>query len=183
MAAANGKIRCVICNKRKSTLKCRGCSKDFCYTHWDTHRQKLKIKLAEIENNKETFKQSFNQYIQQPNNNNTLIQQINQWEQNSIKKIQQTAEEARQVAVKNTDEYIHQIEIKLNKLTEELRESREEEDFNEINLRQYQEELSRLTKELSKLSNISIREDSKSFINKIALTVSGKFRFLTVRIN
>jgi len=172
MATANWKIRCVVCNKKKSTLKCRGCSKDFCYIHWDTHRQKLKIKLAEIENNKDTFKQSFNQYIQQPNNN-ILIQQINQWEQNSIKKIQQTAEEARQVAVKNTDEYIHQIEIKLNKLTEELRESREEEDFNEINLRQYQEELNRLTKELTKPLNISIREDSTSFINKFSVHVSG----------
>jgi hypothetical protein len=171
MAAANGKIRCVICNKRKSTLKCRGCSKDFCYTHWDTHRQKLKIKLAEIENNKETFKQSFNQYIQQPNNN-TLMQQINQWEQNSIKKIQQIAEEARQVAVKNTNEYIHQIEIKLHRLTDQLRESRKEDDFNEINLRQYQEEINRLTKELTKPLNISIQEDSTSFINKISVYVS-----------
>jgi len=182
MATAIGKTHCVKCGKDKATLRCGGCLQEFCYKHVIDHRQELNKQLDEIENNRDTFKQLFNQYIQQTNNN-TLIQQINQWEQNSIKKIQQIGEEARQVAVKNTNEYIHQIEIKLNKLTEELRESREEEDFNETNLRQYQEELNRLTKELSKLSNISIREDSKSFINKIALTVSGKFQFLTVRIN
>jgi hypothetical protein len=85
MATATKKIHCVICNKEKSTLKCGGCSQDFCYNHWDTHRQELNKQLDEIEINHDLFRQSFTEYIERPNNN-TLIQQINQWEQNSIKK-------------------------------------------------------------------------------------------------
>jgi hypothetical protein len=54
-----------------------------------------------------------------------------------------------------------------------LRQSREDDDVNEISLRQFQEELERLTKELTKPRNISIREDSTSFINKIYVDVSG----------
>jgi chromosome segregation ATPase len=171
MATTTGKTHCVKCGKDKATLRCGGCLQEFCYKHVIDHRQELNKQLDVIENNRDTFKQSFNQYIQQTNNN-TLIQQINQWEQNSIKKIQQIAEEARQVAVKNTNEYIHQIEIKLHRLTDQLRESRKEDDFNEINLRQYQEEINRLTKELTKPLNISIQEDSTSFINKISVYVS-----------
>ena len=57
----------------------------------------------------------------------------------------------------------------MNKLTNQLRESRQEDDFNEINLRQYQEELEQLTKELTKPSNVSIRENSTRLIGKISV--------------
>jgi hypothetical protein len=178
MATATWKTRCIICNKKKSTLKCGGCLRNFCYNHWDIHRQKLNKQLDEIEMNRDMFRQSLTRHIRQPNEN-TLIQQIDQWEQNSIKKIQETAEEARQVALKNINEYIHQIEIKLNKLTDQLRESRHEDDFNEIDLRQFQEKIHKLIRELAKLSTVSIRQGSTSFINKIYVHVSGNSILLT----
>ena len=73
--------------------------------------------------------------------------------------------------IKNINEYIHHIEIKLNKLTNELRESRQENDFNEINLRHFQEELDKLTEELTKPPNISIKQQSTSFINEIFVII------------
>jgi hypothetical protein len=69
---------------------------------------------------------------------------------------------------------MNQIEVKLNKLTNQLREARAEDDFNEINLRQFEEELTRLTTELSKPSNVSIRQDTASFISNIYVDVSGE---------
>jgi hypothetical protein len=42
------------------------------------------------------------------------------------------------------------IKLKLNKLTNQLRQCRQGNDLNEINLRQFQEELKQLTKELTK---------------------------------
>ncbi len=41
MATATGKIRCTICSKEKATIKCGGCGEDFCYKHWEPHRQEL----------------------------------------------------------------------------------------------------------------------------------------------
>jgi hypothetical protein len=171
MATTTGKLRCVICSKEKATLKCGGCLQDFCYNHWDLHRQQLNTQLDEIEINRDLFRQSLTQQIEQPNNQ-ILIQQINQWEIKSIKVIQQTAEEARKVTLNNSNEYQHQLEIKLNELTNQIRESRHENDFNEINLRQFQEELDRLTKELVKPTSISIREDPTSLINKVSVHMS-----------
>jgi glutaredoxin len=172
MTTTYGKKYCVKCSKDKATLRCGGCLQEFCNKHLGDHRQELNKQLDEIEVNRDLLRQSLTQHIQQTNNHG-LIQQINQWEQNSIKKIQEIGKESRQVMLKNINEHIHQIEIKLHRLTDQLRESRQEDDFNEINLRQFQEELSRLTKELTKPLNISIREDSISFINKISVHVSG----------
>jgi predicted nuclease with TOPRIM domain len=72
------------------------------------------------------------------------------------------------------NEYFHEMEIKLNKLTDQLRQTRQENDFNEIHLQQFQQELNRLTKELTESSNISIEEDSTTFISRISINVSGK---------
>ena len=178
MATTTGKTRCIICDKEKATSRCGGCLEDFCYKHLGTHQQQLNKQLDEIEVNRDIFRQSLTTQIEQPNNH-LLIQQIDKWEQDSIKKIQQTAEEARKILLNNTNEYIqNEIEIKLNKLTNQLRETRRENDFNEINLRQFEEELKQLTKELNTPSNISIREDFTPFINKLSVNVSGKYVIL-----
>jgi hypothetical protein len=171
MATATGKTRCTICSKEKATIKCGGCKEDFCYKHWEPHRQELNKQLDEIEVNRDLFRQSLTQQTKQPNNH-ILIQQIDQWKQKSIRIIEQVAEEARKTVLKTTNENIHQLEERLNNLTIQLRQSREDDDVNEISLRQFQEELERLTKELTKPQNISIRENSTSFINKIYVDVS-----------
>jgi hypothetical protein len=174
MATATGKTHCVICNKEKATMRCRGCLQEFCYKHLCNHRQDLNKQLDEIEVNRDIFRQSLTRQIEKPNNQ-ILIEQIDDWEQKSIKIIQQTAEDVRQTFLKNTNKHVHQIETELNKLTDQLREIRQEDDFNEINLRLFQEELDKLTNTLIKLSNISIREDSTSFINKISVHMSGNY--------
>jgi hypothetical protein len=85
-----------------------------------------------------------------------LIQQINEWERQSIKIIRQTAEKARQTLVEHTVGHSTRIEIDLNKLTAELRQSRGENHFYETDLRHWNEELTRLTKELAEPSNIHL---------------------------
>jgi hypothetical protein len=172
MAKAIGKTRCIICSKEKATIKCGGCREDFCYKHWEPHRQELNKQLDEIEVNRDLFRQSLTQQTKQPNNH-ILIQQIDQWKQKSIRVIEQIAEETKKTVLKTTNENIHQMEQRLNKLTGQFRQCREDDDVNEISLRQFQEELERLNKELTEPRNISIREDSTSFINKIYVDVSG----------
>jgi hypothetical protein len=173
MATSINKIRCATCDKEKATLRCGGCLKEFCHKDLADHRQELHKQLDEIEVNRDLLRLSLNEQIEEPNNH-ILIQQIDEWEHNSIKKIQETAEEARQTVLKNSNGYIYQIETKLNRLTDQLRQSRYEDDFNEINLRLFQEELKELTNELTKPSNISIREDLTPFISKILVDVFGK---------
>jgi hypothetical protein len=179
MATAIGKTCCTICSKEKATIKCGGCQEDFCYSHWELHRQELNRQLEEIEVNRDLFRQLLTQQTEQPDNH-ILIQQIDQWKQKSIRIIEQIAEETRKTVLKIINESIHQMEERLNKLTTQLRQSRKDDDVNEISLHQYQEELERLIKELTKPRNISIREDSTSFINKIHVDVPSSKSIISI---
>ena len=173
MAAASGRARCVKCGKDRATMRCEGCMEDFCRCHRDDHQQELDKQLEEIEMNRDLFREALTQQSEKPDNR-TYIQQINQWENKSIEIIRKTADQARQTVLQGTIEHTGELESKLNKLTNQLRESREEHDFNESDLRQFQEQLDKLTEELQRPSTISIREDSTSFITKIHVEVSSK---------
>lgn len=173
MATATSKIRCVKCDKNRATFKCAGCLQEYCFDHLKYHREELNKQLDEVELNRDIFRQSLNQQIEQFNNH-LLTQKIDEWEKNSIKIIQKTAQEAREILLKTIKEYNQLIETKLHKLTNEIRETRQENDFDEINLRSFEEELKLLNEELAKQSHISIHKESTPLIHKISVDVSSK---------
>lgn len=177
MAASAGKTHCITCGQKKCTLKCAGCSRDFCFNHLTGHRQELSKQLDEIDGNRNMFRESLTEQTKKPQDN-PLFQRIDAWERDSIKEIQETAEAAKSSLIQHINEYSKQIEMKLNRLTNQLKEAREENDFNEINLRQFQEELTRLSTEPIKLPITLIRQDSWTCISNVHAKVSGKSIYL-----
>ena len=168
------KRHCVTCGKRKIAYKCEGCSQYFCLIHLPDHHQAFSKELDEIEQKSDLFRETLIEQRKNPHKQ-SLIQEINQWEEDSIQKIQQTANKARQVLLERAGENVNEIEIKLTKLTTELNEIRKENDFNEIDLNEFKRRLEQLKEELRKPSNISIRQDSSPFIIKISVsTTLGK---------
>jgi len=172
--------RCAICAKDKATLRCGGCLQEFCHHHIGNHRQDLSNQFDELQMNGDLFRQTLMEMTTN-SQKNLLMQQIDDCQCESINKIRQTADETRQLILKYTDTYTGEIQVKLNQLTVKLRQSRQEDNFNEIHLRRFREELARLTTELSKTPYISIKEDSISLINKICVDIlSGKYVRLTL---
>lgn len=175
MANAIGRTRCATCGKEKATLKCGGCSQDFCFDHVADHRQELSKQLDDVEVSRDLFRQKLTEQTAN-SQKHTLIKQVDEWEHDSVIKIRQTAEEARQILLQHTTTHIKQVEVKLNKLTNQLRQQREENDFFETDLYRWKEELMRLAEELDKPSNIRLRYDPTPFITKISVDVSdGKY--------
>jgi len=170
MATATGKSNCITCGKEKIAYKCEGCSQNFCINHLNEHHQLIIKQFDDLENKRSIFRQNLTEQITYPQKH-LLLKEINQWEKDSINKIQQIAEETRQLLIKYTNEYINQIEIRLIKLTEELKQIRQEDDFNEIHLNQLNQKLQQLEEELDKPSNISIQQESSTFINKIFVII------------
>jgi hypothetical protein len=170
MSSATGKGHCVTCGKEKSAVRCEGCQQLFCFPHLTDHRQELSVQLDDIEINRDFFLQTLNEQTTNPTKH-SLIKQIDQWEDESIIKIQRTAKECRELVLQHTTGHIHQIEVNLTKLTDQLRQTRKENDFNEMDLQQLKQKLIQLTEELDKPSNISVQRDSTSFINKITVVV------------
>ena len=166
---------CFICEKERVTYKCDGCSKRFCKQHLKDHENELELELDQIQTERNMFRQILSEQIEQPNKHH-LIQQINQWEQCSIDKIQQTAEENRQLIFKLMNEHFQNIEIDLNRLTDQIKETRQESDFNELNLIDLRNKLERLQKKLNHPENISLKEGnlSSSFINSIYVDIGDR---------
>jgi predicted nuclease with TOPRIM domain len=173
MAKATSKIACIKCGKERATSKCAGCSQDFCYNHLTDHRQELSQQLDDIEVNRDLFRETLNEQTIDLKKH-PLIEEIDQWEDHSIRKIQQIAKECREQILHHTSEHIHQIEVNLIKLTDQLREIRQENDFNEIDLQQLKQSLSELTEELDQPSNVSIEHDSTTFVDRISVVISSR---------
>ena len=166
-AAETSRNCCFVCQKPKVTYKCTGCSKEYCKQHLRDHENELELELDQIENERNIFRQTFSERIEQPDKQH-LIQQINQWERHSIKKIQESAEENRQLILNELNQHFKKIEIDLSSFTNEIKEIRQENDFNEVNLNDLRNKLENLRKQLDNPASISVRQKNQSsFINSI----------------
>ena len=121
MATETAKSQCITCGKNKRAVKCEGCSQIFCFNHIADHQQELSRQLDEIEINRDIFRQTLNEQKNNPERH-PLIKQIDQWEEDSIRKIQQTAKKCRHLLFQHTTEHINRLEISLAELTSRLRE-------------------------------------------------------------
>jgi hypothetical protein len=168
MATISSKVLCVICNKGKGTFKCEGCIQIFCPKHSIDHRNDLSKQLEEIEM---THDVAYKTLIQQTQNlrEHSLIQKIDQWEYQSIEKIRQMADEVRSQLFKGITEHTSNIKKKLQDLSDELRQAREDNDYLEGDLQQWMEKLEELKLELLNPVNIGIQEDSTPLVTKIRI--------------
>ncbi|CAF1473724.1 unnamed protein product [Adineta steineri] len=174
MAMANNKRKCFTCHKENNTYTCEGCLKRFCSRHIPEHQQKLNDELSHIIIDYDQLKQKINEQNRQ---NHSLINQIDQWEMESIEKIQQKAQSYREIVIKFSETSINDIEIRFNDLNKQIQQLKKENDFNEINLNYLKSQLMKLTQELNSPLKISIKEDSESFINEISIIPSKISKF------
>ncbi|CAF1148534.1 unnamed protein product [Rotaria sordida] len=116
MARVAGKAQCMICDTEKNAVKCECCSKMFCHIHLSLHREELSQQLDEIEQNFDLFGETLTRKKNHPQQH-SLIKQIDQWEKDSINKIQQKAEECRQLVFHHLTKHFTQIEDNFVELT------------------------------------------------------------------
>jgi uncharacterized UBP type Zn finger protein len=174
MAKASIETKCSMCTEETSTFICRGCSQDFCSKHLAKHLETLKGRLYGIQDYYNQFRQTV---IDQKNNpeQRILIKEVNQWEEDSIKKIKQTAKEWRERLINYTNKIINQIEITLDDPKQQpISIEGKTKDFNEIHLKQFNEKLNELKEKLDQTIYVSIKQESTSLINKIYFQF-GKF--------
>ena len=142
MVTTTGKVHCITCRKENAAYRCKGCSQNFCVNHLSDHQHAFGKQFDEVEDRRTLFRETFNQ--QKRNSPNySLTQSIDKWEQQSIETIQQTAAEARQLLIQFTTECINGMEVKLNKLTKQVRQTREEKNINENIVNQFKQKTKR----------------------------------------
>lgn len=128
--------------------------------------QELKKGLNLIETDHDQFRQKLNDQ-KKDSKKRTLIQQVDQWEEESINKIKQTAQHCRQRLINYTNKFLNATEIKLNDIAKQIKQINQENLFNEIDLEELREKLKVLKEELDQPPNVSIQQQSSTYINKI----------------
>src|SRR5689334_16342849 len=121
MSSATRKKICSKCNKSGGVATCDGCQQSFCTKHFIEHRQELSQQMDNIGQEHDVLQRD----LTSEHGTHPLLARINQWEQESIEKIQTAAKSARLGLQKLLNEAKNSLKISISKMTEELQSSRE----------------------------------------------------------
>jgi len=165
MATNTAKKPCAKCSKGGGVTTCDGCQQSFCTKHFVEHRQELSHQMNNISRDHELFQCDMPKEIPK----HPFLTRIDTWERESISKIQATAETARTDLRQLLDRTKNDIQISVEKMTNELHSCQQSDDFTENDLKRWTEQLKELRKKLDSPSIISIinDDDTKSSIRLI----------------
>ena len=163
---------CKVCNKTPGVFLCPGCQKEFCPVHSKEHRQELSKQLDTIILEHDQLKQDLAEYSQK-STNHPLMQQIYQWEKDSLNKIRRAADDARKQLAQLIGDHTNNIATDLTTLTQELTTARSEDSFIEIDLNDWTDRLVKCTKDLLTPSSISVQQETSNtpFIQRIVVSL------------
>lgn len=159
LTSNNTKKPCCKCNKGGAIFTCDGCHHSFCLKHTSDHRQELSQQMDNIGQEYDTLKRDIDL---QDTNNNSLLNKIDQWEEDSISNIRSCAEKARADLKRLNEEAKNQLNEMMKKISDELRSNQKSDEYTEDNITQWTNQLKTLRLELEKLSEIEIEEDKSS---------------------
>jgi len=132
--------KCIKCKDFDNLFTCNGCQQSFCDEHLIEHQEELSRKMDNINKEYRCFEEDLNE--------NNLIQsylsRIDQWEHESINKIQKTAEIARNDLLKIFDRMKNQLKSSVDKTYSDIQTNQELKNYTEINLNQWIEQLKQL---------------------------------------
>ncbi|CAF1494527.1 unnamed protein product [Adineta steineri] len=148
---------CVKCDKSAGNAACDGCEQWFCGEHFSEHRQELAKQMDNIRLEHDLFQQE----LIQEDSTHPLLNHINDWEQESIRKIQVAAQEARMNLQKYLNQNKQQLQVSLSQVTDELQSSRESDNYTEIDFKKWIEKLTIFRELLKQSLMVNITKDNK----------------------
>jgi hypothetical protein len=143
--------------KQAGVANCEGCSKVFCTKHFTDHRRSLNEQMNVMMGEYNEFKDKI---MQEPDYSNIkpLSQQIDDWEEKSIKIIRDKAAELRMQLLQLETAHVKNISSELQSLAEQIQKSQEQDDFIETDLRRWQEKLDDLRSHLNSSAMVIIHQ-------------------------
>ncbi|UJR07438.1 hypothetical protein I4U23_011724 [Adineta vaga] len=166
------KSPCSTCNKIAGVFICRGCEKDFCMRHANEHRQELEMQIDELSLDHDQIRQ----HLTEESNGNSygnIFEQIDQWEQESVDKIHQNANEIRTEITNLLCKRMKNLSIILTNLTGNIKQSRDNDDYFERDILEWKKKLNQLKNDLFKTKLIDIQpiDNSIRIIPKFLVTI------------
>ena len=156
---------CIACNKTGIIMLCDRCEQTYCDKHIAEHRQKLPNQLNEIMHEHELIQDE----LRQTTNNQSLFQTVDQWENDSIVKIQTTAQTLRDELREMITSSKQRLSTTCRDLVENLRSNRDQGAFCQHDLAQTMRQLQQLKSKVSSRLSVQLVEDKQSTIRLLTL--------------
>ncbi|CAF0805078.1 unnamed protein product [Rotaria sordida] len=169
---------CTICGTMVGVFSCHGCNKNFCLIHTSEHRDFLQKSMNEISNNCDLLKDSV-QGHKGEQHQISIMEQIEQWEQQSIDKIRRLADDVRQQISTIIRDRTDNFKEKLGELQQQLEIARQDGGFYENDLTEWTRRFDELQRIVAQQQTIKIEEDigSTSFISRISVNDISSISF------
>jgi len=167
MSTTSNGTPCIKCTQADGIAMCFGCQQSFCSRHFIKHRLFLSEQIEKLFEQFNLFKQD----LKQDNFENNILTNISVWEEKSIAKVQEIARTAREDFQKSIEKTKSNVNNSLNQTLEQLRASERKDNFTEIDLEKWNQQLNDLRNLLEKPTNLSLVQDKKcsSPIHRIKL--------------
>ena len=163
--STTSKKRCVTCEKNGGILICDGCQQSFCGKHVMEHRDKLGVQLDCLVQEHDLMKLQ----VELMSTNHVLFKQIDQWEKESIMKIQDAANHARENLRKILGQSKQRFSKRFDDIREDFQASRVADDYSENDLTQWTNDLKTLKKEIESPDEIEIFKNKGKAIDLIEI--------------
>ncbi|CAF0828161.1 unnamed protein product [Adineta steineri] len=149
------------CNtcKESAGFYCNGCNRVFCQNHADQHRQTLYEQFDWLTVDHDDLLQKLNNTLAIMQKTHPSRKIIDKWEEESIKQIQQTANEARCALTDALKIHMNDMKEKLKSLSEQLNQISENQNstFDERNIKQWATELRDIKHEFITTPTFTVR--------------------------
>ena len=159
---------CSMCPKGIGILTCDGCYQSFCAKHISDHRQALSVEIETIGQEYDLLQQDL---IRDESPSHPIFSRIDVWEQTSIRKIEQNAQQLRD----NLRSQLHRnhdgLKDRCKTVTSELQASRNSGDYTEIDLRSWTDKLKELRTLLDQQATIDLIDDAKPLVQSTSLKI------------
>lgn len=156
MASCEIKNSCAKCDKGAGVTTCNGCEKSFCLKHIVEHRQDLALELDQLGQEHDRFRHD----LLNDNSIHPILNRIDQWENESVTKIQVVAEAARADFRQSIDRIKNDFKMSIEKITANIQACRESDEYTEIDLIKWKENLKNLQLLFEKQTQMDLIEDN-----------------------
>jgi chromosome segregation ATPase len=143
---------CSVCPKGAGSCYCPGCKAYFCNKDFRNHREMLAHGLDELTVNRNELQEKINKASSHKHSGSSLLSRIDAWQDDTIQKVKQAAQQARQQVLKIINSKREEITRQFQALSKEMEQLRETEDVLEQDLSRLKNQIKQLHKGLENVS-------------------------------
>jgi uncharacterized phage infection (PIP) family protein YhgE len=143
---------CSVCRKGAGTSICRGCKELFCDDDFKDHRGMLINKLDELTADRNDLQEKINKATSHNQSSSSFLSRIDEWQQATIEKVKQAAEQARQQVSQIINSKREDITRQFQTMSQNMKQLRDTKGVVEHDLARLKQQIEQLNEDLKQLS-------------------------------